>query len=73
LDTEQQVKNAAFSYLVGEDKLYFQATLFNSTQGLMDSVSAVKGTLVGRKASQGGVIPAVDFTPQFWCWHAPDE
>lgn len=67
------MKNAAFSYLLSPKDVFFQATLFNASKGVVDSVSLIRGSLVGRDARRGGITPVVDFKPQFWCWHVAED
>ena len=49
LDSIQKIKNAAFTYLLHavEPSLFFQTTLFNTTSGLLDSVSEIMGSTLG--------------------------
>ena len=60
LNTHQLIKNAAFTYLFKETEpdLLFQVTLFNTTSGLVETVSKVQAQL---KGNRNGVTPQIDF------------
>lgn len=44
----------------------FQATFFNASEGLVDSKSKIKGSIIGKDTDE--VQPVLDPGSQYFCW-----